>query len=186
MATKALSSTQPRRRHRSLVIPGFPDGQTHGNPRCRLTMGYCGTPFGWTSRTTTRSPAYPLASTDASRHSQMQTKRLSCPPTRREGSAMMLSTGDRRCPPFVRRSLHTRTKRTIGAFVSIDVNSNGPQRLTFRLEGLAPATPKKSRAVAEWYSAGGTLMPVSPASSTEMSPLGQQIMANVRRKRYGN
>lgn len=60
------------------------------------------------------------------------------------------------------------------------------QENDWSLQGLAPATPKKLRAVTEWYSAGGTSIPVSPASSTEMSPLGQQIMANVRRKRYGH
>lgn len=68
----------------------------------------------------------------------------------------------------------------------VGADSDGLQRLIIHSEGLAPATPKKSRTVAEWYSAGGSLMPASPASSTEMSPLGQQIMANVRRKRYGH
>lgn len=62
---------------------------------------------------------------------------------------------------------------------------NGLCSLIFCSEGIAPTTPKRSRTVDEWYSAGGTLMPTSPASSTEMSPMGQQIMANVRRKRYG-
>jgi len=60
------------------------------------------------------------------------------------------------------------------------------QENDWSVQGLAPATPKRSRAVTEWYSAGGSVIPVSPASSTDMSPLGQQIMANVRRKRYGH
>ena len=70
--------------------------------------------------------------------------------------------------------------------VSSDVTGSDDLHLLIsRSEGLAPNTPKRSRTVDEWYSAGGTLMPASPASSTDMSPLGQQIMANVRRKRYG-
>lgn len=78
-----------------------------------------------------------------------------------------------------------KVRRTIGVFVSDAGCIDGLQLLTSAPEGLAPTTPKNSRTADEWYSAGGTLMSASPASSADMSPLGQQIMANVRRKRYG-
>jgi hypothetical protein len=43
-------------------------------------------------------------------------------------------------------------------------------------------TPVRSRSV---LSSGRNNVPVSPASSSEMSPVGQQIMAHARKQRYG-